>query len=160
MDVLLYIVAAVCYILAFIGVIYPIIPGGIFYGAAIIIIGFAEGFSSFGMLFWIVQGLIALFLIAVDYVANYFGIQKSGGTKAAAWGSLIGTVIGPFIIPGVGILIGALLGAVVGQMISGETSIRRLGKIGIGSAAGFLASVVIKGGLLVANLVYVIAIIL
>ncbi|WP_158735093.1 DUF456 family protein [Alteribacillus sp. YIM 98480] len=153
-DTILYILAVICYILAIIGVVYPIVPGGLFYGLAIFILGYIKGFMNFDVSFWIIQGIIAFFLFFVDYAVNYFGIQKSGGTKAAVWGSFIGIIIGPFIIPVIGILIGAIAGAIIGQLFSGEKSWKKIGKVGFGSGAGFIVSVLLKGIVLISNMIY------
>ncbi|MFB4164745.1 DUF456 domain-containing protein [Alteribacillus sp. JSM 102045] len=159
-DSVMYITAAICYFVAIIAVVYPIVPGGLFYGAAILIIGFIEGFNAFGLLFWVIQGIVAFLLFVIDYAINYLGIQKSGGTKAAIWGSLIGIIIGPFIIPGIGILIGALTGAIIGQWMSGEKSIKKMGEVGIGSVVGFIVGAVLKGIVLISNLIYLLIIII
>ncbi|RKD73002.1 hypothetical protein ATL39_2204 [Sinobaca qinghaiensis] len=154
MDYIFYTLAFIAYALALAALIYPIVPGGIFYIAAIILIAAAQGFGTLSAWFWISQIIIAALLFIIDYAVQYYGIERTGGSKAATWGSVIGLIVGPFIIPIVGVLIGAIAGAIIGEMISGEKSWQKLGRVGAGSLAGFLVSVVLKGVLLAGNGIY------
>lgn len=158
MEFIWYLLGIACYTLALVAVVYPILPGGIFHAAAALLFALGYGFTDIGVVYWVIQAVIAVLLFVIDYAANYYGIQRSGGTKYGIWGSLIGLVVGPFIIPVAGILIGALAGAVIGELIGGQKSWKQLGKIGVGSVGGFIASVVIKGGILLVNAIYIIII--
>lgn len=154
MDFIFYTLAFIAYALALAALIYPIVPGGIFYIAAVVLIAAAEGFGTLSAWFWISQIIIAALLFIIDYAVQYYGIERTGGSRAATWGSIIGLIVGPFIIPIVGVLIGAVAGAIIGEIISGEKSWQKLGRIGAGSLAGFLATVVLKGVLLIGNGIY------
>ncbi len=145
MDILFWILIIACFIISFIGLVYPIIPSVVFIALGIAIYGFAYGFDSFSILFWSIQILFFILLLAADYLTNLFGIKKFGGSKAAIWGSTIGLLIGPFVIPVAGIIIGPFAGAIIGELIVHKTEFKKAVKIGIGSLLGFLSGVITKG---------------
>ncbi|MCA1031755.1 DUF456 domain-containing protein [Bacillus timonensis] len=145
MDIIYWMIISALFLIAFVGLVYPIIPSVLFIIAGFIVYGFTFSFSEFSILFWVVQGLFVLLLLGADYATNLIGIKKFGGSKAAVWGSTIGLLIGPFVIPVIGILIGPFLGAVLAEMIVHKKDLKDSVKIGLGSLIGFLSGVVAKG---------------
>ena len=93
------------FIIAFVGLIYPVIPSVLFIFAGFILYGFLFSFEPFSWIYWIIQGLFVILLSVADYVSNLVGVKKFGGSKAGVWGSTIGLLVGPFIIPFLGILL-------------------------------------------------------
>ncbi|MBM7577599.1 uncharacterized protein YqgC (DUF456 family) [Jeotgalibacillus terrae] len=133
------------FVIAFAGLIYPIIPSVLFILLGFILYGLFFTFADFSWLFWTIQILFILLLFGADYAANLFGVKKFGGSKAGIWGSTIGLLVGPFIIPVIGILIGPLAGAVIGELLINRTPFKQALKIGFGSLVGFITSVITKG---------------
>ncbi len=153
-------IAIVLWLGAFVGLIYPILPSSVLIFASFLIYGWLVSFAPFNWLFWVIQGCFFLLLFIVDYVANALGIKKFGGTKASMWGSTIGLLAGPFIIPFAGIILGPFIGAVLGEMIVSKTPFRQAVKIGLGSVAGFIGSVFVKGIIMAAMIIYFIVLVL
>ncbi|MEK4229976.1 DUF456 domain-containing protein [Solibacillus sp. FSL H8-0538] len=153
MDSIAWIVIIALFIIAFIGLIYPIIPSVLFILGGFIAYGLFYSFSELPWWFWLIELLFVVLLFAADTIANLVGVKKFGGSKAGMWGSTIGLLVGPFVIPIFGILVGPFLGAVIGELIITRTSIQQAIKIGIGSVIGFLTSVVTKGIIQVVMLV-------
>ena len=147
MDILAWMIIIVCFIVAFVGLIYPIIPSVLFILLGFIVYGLFFSFSEFGWLFWFIELLFVILLFAADSISNLIGVKKFGGTKAGIWGSTIGLLVGPFIIPVAGILIGPFLGAVIGELFVTKTEFKDALKSGVGSLVGFLTSVVTKGAI-------------
>ncbi|QPC46890.1 DUF456 domain-containing protein [Mangrovibacillus cuniculi] len=145
MDVIWWIIISLLFAIAFIGLVYPIIPSVIFIFGGFLFYGFVFSFEPFGVLFWIIQGLLFILLLGADTLSNLVGVKKFGGTKAGMWGSTIGLLIGPFIIPILGILIGPFAGAVIAELVIHKRPISEAVKVGVGSLVGFLTSVVTKG---------------
>lgn len=131
--------------IAFVGLIYPIIPSVLFILLGFILYGLFFTFGDFTWFFWTVQILFIVLLFGADYAANLFGVKRFGGSKAGIWGSTIGLLVGPFIIPVIGILIGPLAGAVIGELVVNRTPFKKALKIGFGSLIGFITSVITKG---------------
>lgn len=145
MEMLFWIVIVVLFVIAFVGLIYPIIPSVLFIVAGFVIYGFSFSFEPFGWLFWLIQGLFVVLLFGADYLSNMIGVKKFGGSKAGIWGSTIGLLIGPFVIPVLGIIIGPFLGAVIAELIVNKSSFKEAITIGFGSVVGFVSSVITKG---------------
>jgi uncharacterized protein len=145
MDIFYWVIITVLFLVAFIGLVYPIIPSVLFIVLGFLVYGFIYGFEHFSFLFWLVQGLFFLLLIGADYAANFFGVKKFGGSKAAIWGSTIGILVGPFVIPVLGIIIGPFVGAIVAELIVNRKDLKTAFKIGVGSLIGFLSGVITKG---------------
>ncbi|MBS4173548.1 DUF456 domain-containing protein [Bacillus sp. FJAT-49736] len=145
MEVIYWIIIIALVVIAFIGLIYPIIPSMIFMIGAFLLYGVFFSFGPLNWLFWSIQFLFVLLLFSADYISNLIGVKKFGGSKAGVWGSTIGLLIGPFVIPVIGILAGPFIGAVIGEMLVHRTPVKSALKIGIGSLLGFISSVLAKG---------------
>ena len=154
MEILYWTIIITLMILAFVGLIYPILPSVVLLLASFIVYGVLFSFEPFSWLFWTIQILFVLLLFGADYMANLIGVKKFGGSKAGIWGSTIGLLIGPFVIPVIGILIGPFLGAIIGEMIVHKTNLKRAVKVGIGSVIGFVSSVFTKGLIQIVMVLY------
>ena len=145
MEYIYWIIIVVFFLISFVGLVYPIIPGVIFLFGGIILYGVFFSFEPFSWLFWTIQGLFIILLFVADYAANLLGVKKFGGSKAGVWGSTIGLLLGPIVIPVFGILIGPFLGAVIAEFAVNKKDWKAALKIGFGSVIGFISSVVTKG---------------
>lgn len=144
MEIVGWTVTIIFFIIAFLGLVYPIIPSALLMLLGFLSYGWMVGFEQLTLLFWVIQVLFILLLFAADTLANLVGIQRFGGSKAGMWGSTIGLLVGPFVIPVAGILLGPFLGAVFAEMIVTRTSIKEAIKVGVGSLVGFLTSIAAK----------------
>lgn len=145
MDIVAWVIIIVLFVIAFIGLVYPIIPSVLFILGGFITYGLFYSFSNLPWWFWVIELLFVALLFAADTIANIVGVKKFGGSKAGMWGSTIGLLIGPFIIPFAGILVGPFIGAIIGELIVERTTIQQAFKVGVGSVIGFLTSVFTKG---------------
>lgn len=144
MDILNWIIIIIFIVLAFVGLVYPVIPSTLLLVGAFLLYGLFYSFDQLNWLFWIIQGLFVALVFIADYLANLLGVKKFGGSKAGVWGSTIGLLLGPFVIPVAGILLGPFIGAVAGELLVNRSSFKQAVRIGIGSVLGFLGSVVTK----------------
>ncbi|WP_042473978.1 DUF456 domain-containing protein [Bacillus ndiopicus] len=144
MDIVAWVLIIACFVISFVGLVYPIIPSVLFIAAGFIVYGL---FYTFALpwWFWVIEVLFVVLLFVVDTLANLVGVKKFGGSKAGMWGSTIGLLVGPFVIPFAGILIGPFLGAVIGELLVEKTTFKQAVRTGVGSVVGFLTSVAAKG---------------
>ncbi|MFT4412645.1 DUF456 domain-containing protein [Fredinandcohnia humi] len=154
MDIIMWILIALLFLIAFVGLVYPIIPSVIFIVGGFIVYGLFKSFEVFSIWFWIIEGLFFILLMGADYATNLFGVKKYGGSKAAIWGSTIGLLVGPFVIPVAGILIGPFLGAFIAELIIHKKGVKESLKSGFGSLIGFLSGVVAKGFIQAIMIIY------
>lgn len=153
-DILGWIVVSLVFIVAYVGLIYPIIPSVLFIIAGYLLYGLFFSFEQFSILFWVIQAMFVILLFVADYFSNLVGVKRYGGSKAGIWGSTIGLLVGPFVIPVVGIVAGPFLGAVIAELLVHRKSIGEAMKVGYGSLIGFLSSIVVKGALQTIMIVY------
>ncbi|MFJ5715383.1 DUF456 domain-containing protein [Neobacillus sp. NPDC093127] len=144
MDIVYWLIIGVLFVVAFIGLVYPIIPSVLFLLAGFLLYGVFFSFESFHWLFWVIEGMFIVLLFVADYIANMIGIKKYGGSKAGVWGSTIGILLGPFVIPVLGILIGPFIGAIAAELIFNKRNFSDSLKIGFGSVIGFISSILTK----------------
>ncbi|MGE7919436.1 DUF456 domain-containing protein [Viridibacillus sp. NPDC093762] len=145
MDIIAWILITLSFIIAFVGLIYPIVPSVLFILLGFILYGVFYSFGDLPWWFWVIQLLFVVLLFGADTLANAFGVKKFGGSNAGMWGSTIGLLIGPFVIPIAGILLGPFLGAVLAELIVNRSSVKQAILTGIGSLVGFLTSIITKG---------------
>ncbi|MFB7157932.1 DUF456 domain-containing protein [Lysinibacillus sp. NPDC056232] len=144
MEVVGWVLVIACFIISFVGLLYPIIPGVLFLLGGFLVYGLFFSFAELSWLFWASEIIFVVILFVADTVANAFGIKKFGGSNAGMWGSTIGLLIGPFVIPVLGILVGPFLGAIIAELIVERRTFGEAVKSGIGSLVGFLASTLAK----------------
>jgi uncharacterized protein len=145
MEYIGWIIAIAMFLIAFVGLVYPIIPSALFIVGGFLLYGLFDTFDGMNVWFWIFQVMFVILLFGADTLSNLVGVKKFGGSKAGMWGSTIGLLIGPFVIPVAGILIGPFLGAVIAELVVSQSGVKQSVKTGIGSLVGFLTSVVTKG---------------
>ncbi|GKV54300.1 hypothetical protein NCCP2222_02470 [Sporosarcina sp. NCCP-2222] len=143
-----WIVAIIFFLVAFAGLIYPIIPSVVFIVGGFLLYGWIVSFDEMNWLFWLIQILFVVLLFSADTLANLVGVKRFGGSKAGMWGSTIGLLAGPFVIPVAGILLGPFIGAVLAELIVSRSGLKQSLLTGIGSLVGFLTSVLVKGGIM------------
>lgn len=137
------ILASIFFVLGMAGAVLPALPGAPLVLAGMIIYGFFDGFTHLTWQFFLGQFILILFVFGVDYLAGIWGVVKSGGSKYAVWGSLVGALIGLFLLGPLGVILGPFLGAVGGELLAGK-NIDQAVKAGVGTLIGFLGGVVIK----------------
>lgn len=144
MNVLIWAIIAILFVLAFVGLFYPILPSVLFLLAGFLVYGWYFDFSTLHWLFWIIEALFVALLFGADTIANLIGVKKYGGTKAGMWGSTIGMILGPFVIPVAGIIAGPFIGAFLAEVLVHKRGIKDSLKVGVGSVIGFITSVAAK----------------
>jgi uncharacterized protein len=154
MELVYWCIIILLFIVAFVGLVYPIVPSVLFILAGFLLYGVFFNFQPFRWYFWLIQGLFIVLLFVADYIANMIGIKKYGGSKAGIWGSTIGIIVGPFVIPFLGILIGPFIGAIGAELIFNKRNFTESLKIGFGSVIGFISSVLTKTIIQILMIVY------
>ncbi|MCU9613886.1 DUF456 family protein [Caldibacillus lycopersici] len=160
MGIIAWLIISILFVLAFVGLVYPILPSSLFLLLSFVVYGIFYSFGDFHWTFWTIQIFLFILLFTTDYLANLFSLKKFGGSKAGMWGSTFGLLIGPFVIPFLGIIIGPFLGAVIAELLVHRISFSDAVKIGLGSVVGFIGSVVVKSLIMIFMIVYFLIVVL
>ncbi len=140
------IVAGILFLLGFIGTFVPVLPGAALIWLGMLLYGFLTGFANLPLDFYLLQGLAAILVMAVDYVATAWGTKRFGGTRRAAWGAALGLFLGiVFLGPG-GIIFGPFLGAFLGEVIGGLPANRAI-RSSFGALIGLVGGLFLKVGI-------------
>lgn len=143
MAFLWWFIIIILFILSFIGIVLPVIPG-----SPMILIGFLIyhfGIAKITSLsFWITVVVITIFTFIIDYLASSSWVRRYGGSKAGAWSAIGGVLLGPFIMGPLGIIIGPFIFVTITEMLMGYKFEKAI-KIGFASFVGFIGGSILKG---------------
>jgi len=138
-----------------VGTVFPALPGTVLILIGFVVYGLITGFDSLSTWFFVGQTVLVALSYLIEFLATAFGVKMFGGSKAAAWGAVLGSLL-VFVLGPIGIIVGPLLGAIVGELIMGE-QIKQALHSGFGSFLGFMAGVIanlIISGLMIAWFVW------
>ncbi|MCC8061672.1 MAG: DUF456 domain-containing protein [Rikenellaceae bacterium] len=142
MDTFLFISAFLVLLLGMVGSIVPAMPG-VPLAYLSLWLGRWSGYTPFSNTFmWIMAG-VTLVVFLADYFLPPLIVKRSGGSKAATWGSIIGMVAGLIFTP-IGMLLGMLLGAFLGELWYAKKSGGEALKAAMGTFVGFLLGTGLK----------------
>lgn len=146
MEVMIDIFAVLLGILGIVGCVLPVIPGPpISYIGMLILYVWGkdvrDDVTSTVMIIWLV---VTVVVTVLDYIVPAWFTKKTGGSKAAARGSLVGMLIGIIFFPPIGMIIGAFLGALLAEMLIEGKELKHSIKSAFGSFLGFLAGTGMK----------------
>lgn len=142
MTLLLWILALLCIVMGLIGIVVPALPGILLVFVGLVLAAWAEDFDKVGWLPLVSIALLASVSIGADILATKIGVEKSGASKAAAWGAAIGALVGLFFAPW-GLVFGPFLGAVCAELLVRREAKQAI-KAGFGAWLGLLLSYAMK----------------
>ncbi|CCO09478.1 DUF456 domain-containing protein [Desulforamulus hydrothermalis] len=131
------IIAIIFFTAGMAGIFVPVLPGAPLLLIGMLIYGFFDHFSHLTWHFYLGQVILTGAVLGVDYLAGIWGVKRYGGSRAAVWGSLIGTCGGLLVMGPLGILLGPFLGAVAGDWLA-RRDMRQAWRAGLGTLVGFL----------------------
>jgi uncharacterized protein YqgC (DUF456 family) len=141
-EVLLYIAGAVALVAGVAGTVLPGLPGSPLLVAGVVLVAWAGGFARVGWPTIVASVVLALLIMAVDWVAGVLGAKYFGASRWALVGAGVGVLVGLFFgLPG--IVLGPALGAVAFEALKNPDFDRAL-KAGLGVFVGFLVGSVVK----------------
>ena len=142
MDIVFIIIGLLFMIFGLLGCLLPVIPGPPLSYIGLIILHLSPGFH-FSTQFLVIMGAVALVVTIFDNILPALSAKRSGGSKRAVWGAVLGLAAGMFFIPPWGLIIGPFIGAVIGELSTGKDSNQAF-KSGFNTFIGFLGGVLIK----------------
>ncbi|WP_058305825.1 DUF456 domain-containing protein [Gracilibacillus massiliensis] len=143
MEIVWWVLIIACFALAFIGIVFPIIPSVLVIWVGFLVYQFLLTSENIGWIFWIAMVIWTLILIFADIIANSYFVKKFGGSKTGERIAAVGVIVGSFIIPPFGIIIVPFVLVVVTELIQKKSSQDAL-KAALGSLIGFLSGTFAK----------------
>ncbi|MDN6160215.1 MAG: DUF456 domain-containing protein [Staphylococcus equorum] len=139
MTVILWLLIIASFVLAFVGLIKPIIPSVLVLWVGFLIYQFAFHNGNLSWIFYVSMILFTVFILVADFVMNKYFVNKFGGSKLSEYAALIGVIVGCFVFPPFGIIIIPFIAVLVVEMIQ-EPNFSKALKASFGSIVAFLAS--------------------
>ncbi len=142
MTVCAYIVAVIFFITGIVGTFAPVLPGAPLIWLGMLLFGLLTGFENLPWSFFLLQGLLAIAVMGIDYLATALGSRYFGASRAAVLGALAGLVAGLFFLP-VGLLVGPFLGAMLFEYLA-KRQFEGAVRAGLGAVIGFWSGALFK----------------
>ncbi len=144
MDIALVMIGFLFMIVGILGSFLPVLPGPPISWIGLLLLYLTEAVPYN----WWILGItliVALIVLALDYIIPVMGTKKFGGTKAGMIGTSIGLLVALiFPILGLfGIIIWPFLGALVGELLN-KADKKTATKAAFGSFLGFLTGTFLK----------------
>ncbi|WP_247747450.1 DUF456 domain-containing protein [Alkalihalobacillus sp. BA299] len=143
MDILLWIIIIACFVMSFVGLIYPIIPSVVLIWLGAILYYFFVSAAAVSWWTWGTFIVLTLVLFLTDYLANLYFVQRSGGSKWGIRAATVGVIVGCFIFPPFGILIVPFILVLVTELAQRKTFGDAL-KVALGTLIAFLSGTFAK----------------
>ena len=153
MTTISWLLIIIMFVIAFIGLIKPIIPSVLFLWIGYFIYHFAIDSSKLSWVFWTVMILFTVFMILSDIIMNSYFVKKFGGSKLGETMAAVGVIIGCFVFPPFGIIIVPFILVFVSEIIQ-KSDISAALNASIGSLLGFLTSTIAKALIMIVMVIW------
>lgn len=152
METFLWLIIIACFIVSFVGLVYPIIPSVILIWVGVAIYYFFINTETLSWWTWTTFAILTILLFLSDYLANLYFVQRYGGSKWGMRAATIGVIIGCFVIPPFGILFIPFILVLITELIQHKTFTDSL-KVATGTLIAFLsgtlAKAIIQSGMII-----------
>ncbi|RIO53986.1 DUF456 domain-containing protein [Staphylococcus pasteuri] len=141
MTVLLWSLITIAFILAFVGLVKPVIPSVLVLWVGFLIYQFGFHNGRLSWVFYIAMVIFTILIFLADFLMNKYFVGKYGGSKFGEYGAIIGVIIGCFVVPPFGIIIVPFVLVLIIELIQGY-DLKKAIKVSCGSIIAFLASTI------------------
>ncbi|GEL09178.1 DUF456 domain-containing protein [Salisediminibacterium halotolerans] len=141
-PVIMWLFIAACFLISFVGLVYPVIPAVLFIwlGAALHQF-FLDPVSWFT---WAALAGMTVVIFAADYFASMYFVDRSGGSTNSKIAAAAGLVVGSFIIPPFGVIVVPFAAVLVVELLQ-HRDLHVSIKTSFGTVFAFLTSAAAKG---------------
>ena len=153
MTVILWLCIIAAFVLAFIGLIKPIIPSVLVLWVGFLFFLFGFHNDNLSWVFYVSMILFTVFILVADFIMNKYFVNKFGGSKLSELVALVGVIVGCFVFPPFGIIIVPFVAVLVVEMIQ-EPNLTKALKASFGSVVAFLASSVAQAIIMIIMVIW------
>ena len=143
MTVLLWLLIIFAFILAFVGLIKPVIPSVLMLWVGFLIYQFAFNNGELSWIFYVSMIVLTVLMFISDFAMNKYFVNNYGGSKISEYVALIGVLVGCFVFPPFGIIIIPFV-AVFAVELMQDFDVNKAFKASLGSIVAFLTSNIAK----------------
>ncbi|MFS0553209.1 DUF456 domain-containing protein [Brevibacillus sp. 179-C9.3 HS] len=156
MEIFLWIVVVLLFLLSIAGIFLPVLPDTILLWVGFLLYHFfiADPGAGLPASFWWGMVVLSILLYGADLLTNMYFVKRYGGSKWSSIAAAVGIVLGIFVFPPFGMLILPFVFVVLVELMVQKQTMERAVKAGVGSLIGFLGSAVVKVILQVAMIVW------
>lgn len=138
-----FVMAVILMLPGLIGVFLPIVPGIPYMLVIALAYGFLDRFQHLSFEELVLLAVIALFSIAVDYLAGVIGAKKAGALKTSLAYGVIGLLLGMIFLPPFGGFIGLFFGILLAEYAQHSDGKRAL-KVSYASVLGMITGMAVN----------------
>ena len=153
MTVILWCLIILMFILAFVGLVKPVIPSVLVMWVGFLIYQFGFHNGKLSWIFYISMIALTILIFLADFLMNKYFVGTYGGSKFGEYGAIIGVIIGCFVLPPFGIVVIPFILVLVIELIQGY-DIKRAIKVGCASIVAFLASTIAQGMIMIIMVIW------
>lgn len=153
LDVILWLLILAAFVLAFIGLIKPVIPAIPVLWVGFLIYQFGINGSTLSWIFWTAMIVLTIFIFVSDLWLNRYFVNRFGGTKKGEWAALIGVLVGAFVLPPFGVIVVPFIAVVIVEMMQSK-NITQAVKASFGSLVAFFSSAVMQAVLMFVMIIW------
>lgn len=143
LDVIFWIIIIACFILSFVGLIYPVIPAVLMIWIGVVLYHFGINPDELTWISWTMLVVLTILLFLADYLANLHFVDKAGGSKWGMRGATIGLIAGSFVIPPFGVIVLPFALVLISEMMQKKTFQESI-KVAIATLIAFLSGTFAK----------------
>lgn len=144
MEIFIWGLIILFFVISFVGLIYPIIPSVLMIWVGVVLYHFSINPDELSWISWTMFALLTVLLFLADYLANLHFVEKAGGSKWGKIAATVGLIVGSFILPPFGILIVPFALVFVTEMVQKNTTSSSL-KVAFATLIAFLSGTLAKG---------------
>jgi uncharacterized protein YqgC (DUF456 family) len=147
MEIAIWSIIGLLFLLNLIGVIVPVIPDALLVWVAFLLYQFFIATVPLSWTFWVPMTVLTLFLIGADMLSNMYFVKKYGGDKWSMAAAVVGILLGMFVLGAflgpLSIVVGPFLAVFLVEMVRNNGTEKAF-RIALGTVLGFLSSTVAK----------------
>jgi uncharacterized protein len=140
---LLWIIIIACFILSFVGLVYPIIPSVLVIWVGVLLYHFGINHHELSWISFTMLGLLTILIFLADYLVNLHFVDKAGGSKWGMRAATIGLIVGSFVIPPFGVIIVPFALVLLVELVQKKTFQESM-KVAVATLIAFLSGTFAK----------------
>lgn len=153
MDLILWLIVLVLFVLSFIALIYPVLPSVTAVWVGFLVYQFAINPNELTSLFWIAMIVLTVILLLADVFASSLSVKKFGGSKLGERVAGIAVIIGSFIYPPFGIILLPFVSVFIVELTQ-DRNLKEALVSSFGSFIGFLSGQVAEAIIQIAMIIW------